>query len=116
MTRIDLHRILQTVGAGYGDLVTRRTGQAVRLGIEPLLAGTPAGAVTLVDFGTVRLLDFSCADEIVAKLLLQFGHDHVFVLVNVHAHHLEAIEPVLERQGWRLERDGDGSYRPLRCA
>ena len=114
MTRIDLHTILQTVGRGYGDLVTRRTGQAVRDGIEPLLADHPPGDLAVVDFGTVRLLDYSCADEIVGKLLLRHGHAQYFVLMGLHDHHLEAIEPVLERHGLAVvAEDRTGQVRLL---
>lgn len=114
MTRIDLYHILQTVGPGYGDLVTRRTGQAVRDGIEPLLADHPPGDLAVVDFSTVRLLDLSCADEIVGKLLLRHGHARYFLLFGVHDHHLEAIEPVLERHGLAVvAQDRTGRLRLL---
>lgn len=114
MTRIDLHTILQTVGRGYGDLVTRRTGQAVRDGIEPLLADHPPGDLAVVDFSTVRLLDLSCADEIVGKLLLRHGHAQYFVLIGLHDHHLESIEPVLERHRLAVvAQDRTGQVRLL---
>jgi NCAIR mutase (PurE)-related protein len=45
----------------------------------------------------VRLLDYSCADEIVGKLLLAYGSARYFLLQGVTASHCEAIEPVLER-------------------
>jgi hypothetical protein len=115
MTHIDLHMILQTVGpGGYGDLVTRRTGQAVRNGIEPMLADHPPGDLALVDFSTVRLIDYSCADEIVGQLLLRHGHAQYFLLVGVRDHHLEAIEPVLERHGLAVvAQDHTGRIRLL---
>lgn len=96
MTRIDLKDVLaRTVSSVYGDLVTRRTGEAVRSGIEAMLTDDDETAV--IDFGTVRLMDMSCADEIVGKLLLAHGPARYFVLVGVHAAHEDALLPVLER-------------------
>jgi len=96
MTRIDLKDVLaRTVSSVYGDLVTRRTGEAVRSGIEAMLPANDETAV--IDFGTVRLMDMSCADEIVGKLLLTHGPARYFLLVGVHAAHEDALLPVLER-------------------
>lgn len=96
MTHIDLKDVLaRTVSSLYGDLVTRRTGEAVRSGIEAMLSEDDETAV--IDFGTVRLMDMSCADEIVGKLLLAHGTARYFVLSGVHAAHEDALLPVLER-------------------
>lgn len=96
MTHIDLKDVLaRTVSSLYGDLVTRRTGEAVRSGIEAMLSDDDETAV--IDFGTVRLMDMSCADEIVGKLLLAHGLGHYFALTGVHAAHEDALLPVLER-------------------
>jgi len=98
MQRIDLRDVLQrAVSDGYGDLVTRSTGQAVRAHIERALASWDGDIPTVIDFGTVRCLDLSCADEIVAKLLLQSGPDQTFVLAGVTDAHRDALQPVLER-------------------
>ncbi len=97
---IDLKDILrQTVSSVYGDLVTRRTGQAVRGGIEQMLADWDGDQVVAIDFRTVRCMDFSCADEIVGKLLLEHGSARTFVLVGIDEAHRYALEPVLERHG-----------------
>ena len=95
---IDLRDLLRrTVADGYGDLVTRRTGAAVRDAIERVLAD--GGAVpTLIDFSDVRLLDLSCADEIVAKLLLHHGARR-FVIRGLSPGQRDALEPVLEHHG-----------------
>ena len=53
--------------------------------------------VVVIDFASVRCLDFSCADEIVGKLLLQHGEARYFLLRGVTEIHGEAIEAVLER-------------------
>ncbi|HEX9582089.1 MAG TPA: hypothetical protein VF970_13390 [Gemmatimonadales bacterium] len=96
--RIDLRDALrQAVADRYGDLVTRRTGQAVRQVIEHILAAAAREQPAAIDFGTVRLLDLSCADEIVGRLLREQGHARAFVLLNVSPSHRESLEFVLER-------------------
>lgn len=102
---IDVGTVLKrTVCDLYSDLVTRPTGAAVRTGIEQQLAELSDRTVTVIDFAHVGLLDFSCADEIVAKLLLRIpaggeSSDAYFLFRGVSDSHLEAIEVVLERHG-----------------
>ncbi len=121
---IDLKEILQqTVADGYGDLVTRRTGQAVRSGIERILSRLDGGTV-LIDFGSVRCLDLSCADEIVGQLLRERAQERSFVLLNLEDGHREAIEFVLERNHLAtLAKTKSGELKvlgtlsdPARCA
>jgi hypothetical protein len=98
MERIELAPLLrETVTTPYSDLVTRSTGAAVRGRIEARIAASPHPTAQL-DFDTIGLLDFSCADEVVAKLILNGERDRprFVVLVNVGESHLEAIEHVLE--------------------
>ncbi len=98
MQRIDLKDILRrTVSDDFGDLVTRRTGQAVRQAIEQELAEEADGQPAAIDFATVRLLDLSCADEIVGRLLREQGGARPFVLLNVTESQRDAIAFVLER-------------------
>lgn len=105
INHIDLTSVLRrTVCELYSDLVTRPTGAAVRSGIEELLGELDGRSLTVIDFSRVGLLDFSCADEIVAKLLLRQriaepGRDRYFVFCGLSEYHLEAIEAVLERHG-----------------
>jgi hypothetical protein len=56
----------------------------------------------VIDFSNVSLLDFSCADEVVAKLLLPYcddlpPRDAYFVFRGMSETHLDALEHVLER-------------------
>jgi hypothetical protein len=113
---IDLGSVLrQTVSANlYSNLVTRPTGRAVRTQIESLLrdARSTGRALTVIDFTHVSMIDFSCADEIIAKLLLAYIHptlESYFVFRGMNDGHWDAIETVLERHGLALvvER-GDG--------
>jgi hypothetical protein len=99
---IDVSSVLRrTVCDLYSNLVTRSTGATVRKAIEEALAGLPEPNVTVIDFSHVTLLDFSCADEVVGKLLDAYQrrlHPQTYFLIRgVHAAHLEAIEAVLER-------------------
>lgn len=94
---IPLGRALQeTVSTPYCDLVTRPTGAAVRGWIQKAIAGSTA-PTTVLDFTGVGLLDFSCADEIVAKLLLDTdpGAERFVMLLGTREDHTEAIDHVL---------------------
>ena len=111
-THIDLGSVLrQTLSATlYSNLVTRPTGRAVRTQIETLLESTER-SLTVLDFTHVQMIDFSCADEVVAKLLMQHGpnREAYFVFRGMTDDHWDAIESVLERHGLALvvERDGN---------
>lgn len=103
---IDLTRLhRRTLTSFYSNLVTRPTGRAVRMGLESQLAdldSTTRACLSVLDFSQVHVLDYSCADEIVAKLLLRFvGDDRpadaFFLARGLQEHHLEAVEAVLER-------------------
>jgi hypothetical protein len=93
---ISLHRVLQeALAAPYRNLVTRATGAAVRGRIEATLAPGD-GHTTRLDFSGVDCLDLSCADEIVAKLLLAAATgDRVLVLAGLRDDQREALEHVL---------------------
>ena len=102
MQRIDLAPLLrETVATPYSDMVTRSTGAALRDRIEQTIAGT-SHRTTQLDFTAVGLLDMSCADEVVAKLLLwatSEDEERYVVLSGVSEGHLDAIDHVLERHG-----------------
>jgi len=92
----------------YSNLVTRPTGAAVRIVIEHQLDEIGDHALAVLDFSHVRILDFSCADEIVAKLLQQYvsqdfpKREVYFVFYGMSESHIYAIEAVLERHGRAL--------------
>ena len=108
---IDLSSVLRrSVCALYSNLVTRPTGVAVRSEIEQLVADRPGRTLTVIDFTHVGLLDYSCADEVVAKLLLKV--DGYFVFRGLHEAHIEAIETTLARYDLALVVEQiDGSAR-----
>lgn len=102
---IDLRAILRkSVTTLYADLVTRPTGRAVRVGIEQQIAALAGPCVSVIDFSQVGILDFSCADEILARLLARYrGTDRpaeaFFFLRGLAEHHREPIQCVLDRHG-----------------
>jgi hypothetical protein len=102
---IDLGTVLrQTLSANlYSNLVTRSTGRAVRTQIELLMRSSKRN-LTVIDFSHVLTIDFSCADEVIAKLLLSYGEDQeaYFVFRGMTEDHWDAIEAVLERHGLAL--------------
>jgi len=119
---IDLTRLhRRTVTSFYSNLVTRPTGRAVRMGVESQLADIEAKNVCLsvLDFSQVHVLDYSCADEIVAKLLLRYlGPDRpteaYFLARGFQDHHLEAVDAVLERHDLLLVYEDDEGTARLR--
>ncbi|MGH2901369.1 MAG: hypothetical protein ACRDMZ_22015 [Solirubrobacteraceae bacterium] len=109
MNHIDVSSVLrQTLACDlYSNLVTRSTGDAVRRQIERMLNETDERALTVIDFSQVSMIDFSCADEVVAKLLMAYASDHpphdaYFLFRGVTEFHRDAIESVLERHGLAL--------------
>jgi hypothetical protein len=88
----------ETVDTAYRDLVTRPTGAAVRHGVITVLRDLPDDHAEL-DFSEVGVMDFSCADEVVAKLLVEtFGMQFPRLrLRGVRDDHAEAIEFALAR-------------------
>ena len=108
MRHIDVRTVLrECVCELYSNLVTRPTGEAVRAAIEFQLADVDGPTLTVIDFSNVGLLDFSCADEVVAKLLLRVASEwphgeRYFIFRGIRESHLEAIESALESYGLAL--------------
>lgn len=108
MTHIDMRSALQaSVRGNYSDLVTRQTGAVVRTVIEHQIAGLADGTVVFLDFSRIGVLDRSCADEFVAKLMMPLtrehpDHDGYVVFHGVSEDHLDTIEQVLETHGLAL--------------
>jgi len=119
INHIDVSSMLRkSVCELYSNLVTRPTGAAVRCEIEQELDRIGDRALTVIDFSHVGLLDFSCADEIVAKLLLQYvsidapRREVYFLFRGISESHMEAIEAVLERHRLALvTQHADGESR-----
>jgi hypothetical protein len=119
---IDLGAVLrQTMSAElYSNLVTRPTGAAVRTQIERVLESdrTASRALAIIDFSRVSMIDLSCADEIIAKLLLRYmgeaggeatDREAYFVFRGMTDDHWDSIETVLERHGLAIVAERSGS-------
>ncbi len=115
---IDVGSVLRrTVCDLYSNLVTRPTGAAVRREIEMFLSAVDAPSLTVIDFSQVGLLDFSCADEVIGKLVNSMRETaagtETYVLVRgVRDDHMEAIESAMERYDQALlVEQPDGTVR-----
>jgi hypothetical protein len=120
INHIDVSVVLRgTVCDLYSNLVTRPTGAAVRAGIEEQLAEVGGRTLTVIDFSHVGLLDYSCADEIVAKLLIRHcaadrGEvERFFLFRGISEGHFDAIEAVLEHHGLALVAEAPEGPRLL---
>lgn len=107
MTHIDIGSALAQQVPGSHHLVTRKTGAVVRTVIEQQLKGLADGSVVYLDFSKIEILDRSCCDELVAKLVRPLdgrapAHEGYVVLDGVNEDHLETIEAVLESHGLAL--------------
>lgn len=95
----------------FSYLVTRHTGRAVRTNIEEQLATVDRAALAVLDLRNVPLIDFSCADEVVAKLVVFTSgagpHPRFVLFRGVAEHHLEPIESALVRQGLAAACESD---------
>lgn len=113
--RFDLSDLVKrSVATLYSHLVTRPTGQALRVGIESQIQDLGALCLTVLDFSEVVVLDYSCAEETVAKLLQRFQRqdrpaDAYFVARGVDDRHQDTLDAVLARQGLTMVAElGDG--------
>lgn len=97
---IQVDRVLRDAApAPYRNLITRPTGAAVRSVIQHHLSQLPP-APTWLDFSQVGLMDFSCADEVVAKLLLgtEPAGERYILLRGLDDDHSQTISEVLGHQ------------------
>lgn len=94
---INVARVLrEALATPYRILVTRATGAMVRDRIELKLSQSGCHAAVL-DFREVDLLDLSCADEVVAKLL-RGGKAGFVAISGLHEDLREQVHEVLEPQ------------------
>ena len=105
----------RSVASLYSHLVTRPTGQALRLGIESQIRELGSFCVSVLDFSQVVVLDYSCADEVIAKLIMNFqrddrSNDAYFVVRGLAEEHTDPIEEVLVRHQLALVAEIDSGY------
>lgn len=103
VTIYNLYKLLkEELKNGSSDLVTRQSGQVIRERIERDIAKEKDGEVIALDFSKIGIIDYSCADEIVAKLISrlvsgEYG-DKYIVLKGLNENQKENIEVALERK------------------
>src|SRR3989339_1045510 len=103
MQTYNLYKLLkEELKNGSNDLVTRTSGQVIRERIERDIAQEEEGAVIALDFSKIGIIDYSCADEIVAKLISrllsgEYG-DKYITLIGLNENQKENIEVALERK------------------
>ena len=103
MTSYNLYRILkEELKNGSSDLVTRPSGQVMRGRIEKNIEAEKNGEIIALDFSEIGIIDYSCADEIVAKLISrlwgnEYG-DRYIILTGLNENQKENIEVALERK------------------
>lgn len=106
--RFELSTLVRaSVASLFSNLVTRPTGQAIRLGIEAQILELGQSCLSVLDFSEVVVLDFSCADEAVAKLVRRYQLDPAakevyFLARGLGDVHRETLEAVLLRHGLAL--------------
>ncbi len=83
-------------------LVTRKTGKAVKEQLAAILQASSEPEVLILNFKAVQILDFSCADECIAKLLIEICGDFfgpkAFLLSNLSEDQLENVAAALSQR------------------
>jgi hypothetical protein len=88
------------------------------MAIEAQLQTAGLRSLSLIDLSEVVILDFSCADEVVARLVEDAtrspSHEAFFVFCGVSEPHRDQIESVLERRGLAaVAETGPGTFQLL---
>jgi hypothetical protein len=103
MQTYNIYKLLkEELKNGSSDLVTRQSEQVIRERIERDITAEKDGEVIALDFSKIGIIDYSCADEIVAKLISrltggEYG-DKYIVLTGLSENQKENIEVALERK------------------
>ncbi|MBI5099665.1 MAG: STAS-like domain-containing protein [Nitrospirae bacterium] len=103
MITYNIYKLLkEELKNGSSDLVTRWSGRVIRERIERDITEEDNGEVIALDFSKIGVIDYSCADEIVAKLISrllsnEYG-DKYILLTGLNDNQKENIEVALERK------------------
>jgi len=83
-------------------LFDRELGQKIRQKIEQIFSENSSEIVYFLNFNNICSIDYSCADELVGKLLSRLLADEYgaiyFVLKDLNRNHQENIQVVLDRR------------------
>jgi hypothetical protein len=103
MQTYNLYKLLkEELKNGSSDLVTRQSGQVIRERVEKDIEKEKDGEIIALDFSKIGIIDYSCADEVVAKLISrllsgEYG-DKYIVLTGLNENQKENIEVALDRK------------------
>jgi anti-anti-sigma regulatory factor len=99
------------------DLLTRQTGQKIMDRLEREINSARDNATVVLDFAGVGVIDYSCADEVIAKLVSrlqsnEYGERYL-VLKNLTIPQRENIQVALERKNLATLEDDGGNWRVI---
>lgn len=98
--------------SGSNHLVTRETGRAVRAEVEERLRALGPRTIIDLDFSAVGIVDYSCADEVVTKLITRLqGQEYgekFLRLKGLNGTQRENVEVALERKKLCIVEVSDG--------
>ena len=94
--------VKQELKNGSTNLVTRETGRIILSRIEHEIGEVNKGETIVLDFSDVKVIDYSCADEVIAKLVTrlkgdEYGDKYV-ILQNLSPSQKENIHAALEKK------------------
>lgn len=101
--RVEVRELFEEVaGSGEVHIVTRETGRKIRAAAAQRLRALEGGGLLTLDFSGTGIIDYSCADEFVAKLLTrliagEYGEKYLR-LSNLNPSQKENIDVALERK------------------
>lgn len=103
MQTYNLYNIMkEELRNGSRDLATRPSGNVVRERIEQVIKKEREGEIIALDFSRLGIIDYSCADEVVAILISrlwsnEYGNKYI-ILTGLNENQRENIEVALERR------------------
>lgn len=94
--------VKQELKNGSANLVTRETGRIILERIEREIREIGKGETLVLDFSDIKVIDYSCADEVIAKLITrlkgdEYGDKYV-ILQNLSSSQKENIHVALEKK------------------
>lgn len=100
---VKLVDLLERAGIKSIDLVTRETGKKLLEVIEREFEKCTKKGIWLIDFQNTGALDYSCADELVCKILSrnvsgEYGQDVFFVVSGLNQNKKENLQVALEKR------------------
>lgn len=110
--------VKQELRNGSTNLVTRETGRLILGRIEREIGAINKGETITLDFSDVKVIDYSCADEVIAKLITrlkgyEYGDKYV-ILQNLSSSQKENIHVALEKKDLAiLATDADKKWEVI---